>query len=55
MYVKTKVMPVLAGTTRTKCKSFIKYLNPVSGKQDIKMLQKRAVPGKENVLRIVFM
>jgi len=62
MYTKTRVVlyryctgtvPVLAGTARTKRISFRKYLSSVIGKQDIKMLQNRAISEKENVLRIV--
>jgi hypothetical protein len=43
--IKTKVPPVIVGTTGTISKSFGKYLSSVQGKHDIKELQKTAVLG----------
>jgi hypothetical protein len=43
--VKTKVTPVIIGTTGTISKSLRKYLSSVPGKHDIKELQKTAILG----------
>jgi hypothetical protein len=51
--VKTKVIPVTIGTTGTISKSFKKHLHSISGKHDIKGLQKRATLGAANILRRV--
>jgi len=37
------VIPVIMGVTKTISKSFTKYLNNITGKQDIKELQKTAI------------
>jgi hypothetical protein len=50
---KSGTVPVLAGITRTNRKLFRKYFSSVIGKQDIKILQNRAISEEENVLRIV--
>jgi hypothetical protein len=44
--VKTNVIPVIIGTTQTISKSFRKYLSNVSGKHEIKELQKTATLGE---------
>jgi hypothetical protein len=43
--VKTKVTPVIIGATRTISKSLRKYPSNMTGKHDIKELQKTAVLG----------
>jgi len=40
--VETTVIPVITGVTKTISKSFTKYLSNITGKQDIKELQKTA-------------
>jgi hypothetical protein len=37
--VKTKVIPVIIGVTRTISKSFRKYVSSVPGKHEVKKLQ----------------
>jgi hypothetical protein len=51
--VKTKVMPVIIGTSGTISKSLRKYLSSIPGKHDIKELQKTAILGTEHILRKV--
>jgi hypothetical protein len=53
--VKTKVKPVIIGATGTISESFTKYLSSVSGKHDIKELQKTAILGTAHTLREVLM
>jgi hypothetical protein len=53
--VKTKVTPVITGTTGTISKSFTKYLSSVPGKHGIKELQKTAIFGTAHTLREVLM
>ena len=49
--VKTNVIPVIIGTTGTISKSFRKYLSNVTGKHEIKELQKATILGTAPVLR----
>jgi hypothetical protein len=53
--VKTKVMQVIIGATGTISKSFTKYLSSISGKHDIKELQKTAILGTAHILWKVLM
>jgi hypothetical protein len=53
--VKTKVTPVITGATGTISKSFRKYLSSITGKHDIKELQKTALLGTARILRKVLM
>jgi hypothetical protein len=53
--VKTKVTPVIIGTTGTISKSFRKYLSSTPGKHGIKELQKTAILGTAHILREVLM
>jgi hypothetical protein len=53
--VKTKVMPVIVGTTGTVSKSFRKYLSNIPGKHEVKELQKTAILGTAHILRKVLM
>jgi len=38
--VRTKVIPVIIGASGTISKSFIKYVNNIPGKHEVKELQK---------------
>jgi hypothetical protein len=51
--VTTKVTPAKIGATGTISKSFRKYLSSISGKHDIKQLQKTAIMGTAHILREV--
>jgi hypothetical protein len=53
--VKTKVMPVIIRATGTISISFRKYLSSITGKHDIKELQKTAILGTAHILRKVLM
>ena len=53
--VKTKVIPVIIGATGTISKSFRKYMNNVTGRQEVKELQKTAILGTAHTLREVLM
>ena len=53
--VKTKVIPVIIGVTGTISKSFRKYVSNISGKHEIKELQKTAILGTAHILRKVLM
>jgi hypothetical protein len=53
--VKTNMTPVIIGTTGTISKSFRKYLSSITGKHDIKELQKTAILGTAHTLRKVLM
>jgi hypothetical protein len=47
--VKTEVIPAIIGATGTVSKSFRKYLSNISGRQEVKELQKTAVLGNAHV------
>jgi len=51
--VKTKVIPVIIGATGTISKSFRKYVSNISGKHEVKDLQKTAILGTAHILRKV--
>ena len=55
--VKTNVIPVIIGATGTISKSFRKYVSNirVSGKHEVKELQKTAILGTAHTLRKVLM
>jgi len=53
--VKTKVIPVIIGTTGTMSKSFRKYVKNMPRKQEVKELQKTAILGTAHILRKVLM
>jgi hypothetical protein len=53
--VKMKVTAVIIGATGTISKSFRKYLSSITGKHDIKELQKTAILGTAHILREVLM
>ena len=48
--VKTKVIPVITGTTGTISKSFRKYLSDVQGIHEVKELQQIAILGTAHIL-----
>jgi len=49
--VKTKMIPVILGTTGTISKSFRKYVSNIPGKHEVKELQKTALLGTAHILR----
>jgi len=51
--IKTKVLPVIIGATRTFSKSFRKYLRNIAGKHNIKELQRTDTLGTAHILRKV--
>jgi hypothetical protein len=53
MYVKTRAIPVIIGTTGTSSKSFRKYVSNIPGNHLVKELQKRAILGTAHILRKV--
>jgi hypothetical protein len=53
--LKTKVTPVIIGTTGTISKSLGQYLSNIPGKREIKELQKTAILGTAHILREVLM
>jgi len=53
--VKTKVIPVIIGTTGTISKSFRKYVNNIPGNHEVKELQKTAILGTAHIFRKVLM
>jgi len=53
--VKTKVIPVIRGATGTISKSFRKYMNNITGKHEVKELQKTAILGTAHIVRKVLM
>jgi len=53
--IKTKVIPVIIGTTGTISKSFRKYVSNIPRKHEAKELQKTAILGTAHTLRKVLM
>jgi len=53
--VKTKVIPVIIGTTGTISKPFRKYVRNIPRKHEVKELQKTAILGTAHILRKVLM
>ena len=51
--VKTRMIPVIIGATRTISKSLRKYINNVPGNHEVKELQKTAILGSAHILRKV--
>ena len=43
--VKTKVIPVIIGATGTISQSFRKYVSNITGKHEVKEIQKKAILG----------
>jgi len=53
--VKTKVIPVIIGATGTISKSFRKYVSNITGKHEVKELQKTNILDTAHILRKVLM
>ena len=53
--VKTKVTPVIIGTTGTISTSYRKYVSNIPGNHEVKELQKTAILGTAHILRKVLM
>jgi hypothetical protein len=53
--IKTEVLSIIIGATRTFSKSFRKYLRNIPGKHDNKELQRTATLGTAYVLRKVLL
>jgi len=53
--VKTKVIPVIIGATRTISKSYRKYVSNIPGNNEVKEVQKTAILGTAHILRKVLM
>jgi len=53
--VKTKVIPVIIGTTWTISKSFRKYVGNIPGNHKVKELQKTAIVGTAHIVWKVLM
>jgi len=53
--VKTKVIPVVIGATGAISKSLRKYVSNISGKHEVKDLQKTAILGTAHILQKVLM
>jgi len=53
--VKIKVIPVIIEATGTISKSIRKYVSNISGKHEVKELQKAAILGTVHILRKVLM
>ena len=53
--LKTRVMPVIIGATGTMSKSFRKYVSDISGKHEVKELQKTVILGTAHILRRVIL
>jgi hypothetical protein len=51
--VKTKVISLIIGATRTISKSFRKYVSNIPGNHKVKELQKTAILGTAHILRKV--
>jgi len=51
--VKTKVIPVIIGTTGTISKSFRIYVSNIPGHHEVQVLQKTAILGTAHILRKV--
>ena len=51
--VKTKVIPVIIGATRTTLKSSRKYVSNIPGNHEVKKLQKTAILGTAHIIRKV--
>jgi hypothetical protein len=51
--VKTKVIPIITGTTGTISESYRKYVSNIPRKHEVKELQKTAILGTAHILREV--
>ena len=55
MECKTKVIPVIIGTTGAISKSFSKYVSNIPGEHEVKELQKTTIFDTAHILRKVLM
>jgi branched-subunit amino acid transport protein AzlD len=55
MNVKTRVIPVIVGSTGTISQSFRRYESTIPGNHDVRELQKTATLDTANILRKVLM
>ena len=53
--VRTKVIPVIIGATGTISKPFIKCMSYITGKHEVKELQKTAILGTAHIHRKVLL
>jgi hypothetical protein len=53
--IKTRVIPVMIGTTETISRSFRKYVSSIPGNHEVKELQKTAILGTVHILCKVLM
>jgi hypothetical protein len=53
--VKTRVIQVIIGATRTISQSFRKYVTTIPGNREVKELHKTAILGTAHILRKVLM
>jgi hypothetical protein len=53
--LKTEIIALIIGMTATISKSFIKYVNNVPGKHDIKEVHKTTILGTAHIFRKVLM
>jgi len=53
--VKTEMMPAIIGATGTVSVLFRKYVSNITGKHEVKELQKTAILGTAHILREVLM
>jgi hypothetical protein len=51
--LKSRVIPVIIGTTGTISKSFRKYVSAIPGSHEVKELQKTVILGTAHILRKV--
>jgi hypothetical protein len=51
--VKTKIIPVIIGATKTISKALRKYVSNIPGNHEVKELQKTAILGTAHILRKV--
>jgi hypothetical protein len=51
--IKTRVIPVMIGATRTISKSFRKYVSSIPGNHEVKKLQKTAILRTAHIFRKV--
>ena len=51
--VKTRVIPVITGVTRTISKLFRKYVSSIPGNHEVEELQKTAILGTAHILQKV--
>jgi hypothetical protein len=53
--IKTRMIPVIIGATGTISKTFRKYVSIITGKHEVRELQKKTILGTAHILRRVLM